>query len=162
MTRWSQSKSMRTQASLVATTTTSSQSDTSSVITTTTQGPTQPTIGGDWPTHKNVLIAQTCHDDSLLVIGTQTGAEEKKIEESKDGATTLVPSGHTTLVPSPHTTLVPSCHITPIPSSHHSPIPSASASLLRLSGSPIKIVDFGDGKSSSSEPNESNKVGKET
>ena len=84
------------------------------------------------------------------------------MEESKDGATTLVPSYHTTPVPSPHTTLVPSPHITPIPSLHHSLVPSASASFLRPSGSPIQIVDFGYGKSSSNESIESNEATKKT
>ena len=82
------------------------------------------------------------------------------MEESKDSATTLVPSPHTTRVPSPHTTLVSSPHITPIPSPHHSPVPSTSASFLRRSGSPIQIVDLGDGKSSSSESTESNEAAK--
>ena len=76
------------------------------------------------------------------------------MEESKDGATTLVPSPHTTPVPSPH--------ITPIPSPYHSLVPSASASFLRPSGSPIQIVDLGDGKSSSNECIESNEARKKT
>ena len=82
------------------------------------------------------------------------------MEESKDGATTLVPSPHSTPVPSPHTTPIPSPHATPIPSPHHSPIPSVSASLLKPSGSPIQIVDLGDGKSGNSESTESTKAEK--
>ena len=99
-------------------------------------------------------MTQTCHDGSLLVIGTQNGAEEKKMEEPKDSATTPVPSPHTTIVPSSHATLVSS--------PHHSPVPLVSASLLKPSGSPIHIVDLGDGKSSSSKSTESDDVEKKT
>ena len=102
-----------------------------------TQGPAQPSGGGDQPPNKSILIAKTYHDGSLPVIGTQTSVEEKKAKEPKDSATTLVPSPHVSPVPSPYVSLVPSPHVTPIPSPHHSPILPISATLLQPSGSSI-------------------------
>ena len=136
----------------------------------TTQGLGQPSRGVDQPLDKNIPITQTCQDGSPPVIGTQTSAKEKKIVEPKDRTTTLFPSHHTTPVSSPHTSpitsphasLVPSSHATPIPSPHHSPIPLLSATLLKLSGSPIQIVDLGDGKSSSSESTKFDEATKKT
>ena len=102
----------------------------------TTQGPTQPTGGGDQPLEKNIPLEKTCHDGSRPIIGTQVEEkkeEEKKIDEPNDSAATpLVPSPHDTPVPSPHATLVPSPHATLVPSPPHSPV-----TLEQCSGSPI-------------------------
>ncbi len=141
---------------------TSSESATPSVIIASTQWPDQPSGGGDQPPYKNVPIAETCHDSSLPVIGTQTSAKEKKTEEPKDSTTALVPSPYVTPVPLPHVCPIPSPHTTPIPSPHHSHVSSASATLLQPSGSSIQIVDLGDGKSSSSESTKSNEAVKKT
>ena len=86
-----------------------------------TQGPAQSLGGGDQPIDKSIPIANTFHDGSLPIFGTQTSAKEKKMEEPKDSGATLVPSPHVTLVPSPH----------------HSPILPISAIVLQPSGSPM-------------------------
>ena len=65
-----------------------------------------------------------------------------KMEEPKDSVSTQNPSPHST----------------PISSPHHSPVLLVSASLLKPSGSPIQIVDLGDGKSSSSESTKSDEA----
>ena len=59
--------------------------------------------------------------------------------------------------PSPHTTPVPFPHATPVPSPQHSPV-----MLVQSSGSPIQIVDLGDGESSSSESTNSKEAMKKT
>lgn len=146
----SQSKSKTTKASLANATPTSSQSATPSVVTTTAQGLAQSIGGGDQPPEKNISIAPSCQGSPLPVIGTQASTEEKKMEELKDGATTLASPPYTTPTSLPHITPTPSPHVTPIPSPHHSPISFASA-LLKSTSSPIQIVQIGDEKRSSSE-----------
>ena len=64
----------------------------------------------------------------------------------------------TTQVPSPHVSSIPSPHATLVPSPHHSPITPVSAILLQPGGSPVQIVDLGEGESSSSESMEFDEV----
>ena len=102
-----------------------------------TQGPAQPSDGGDQPPDKSIPLAKTCQDGSLPVIGTPAEAK-KKAEELKDGAVTLALSPHSSM------------------------IPSMSATLLLPSSPQVQVVDLGDGGSSESESIESDEATKKT
>ncbi len=130
-------KGAANQASPVATMPTSSQSATAGMTIASTQGPAQLAGGGDQPPNKNVPIVKAYHDGSLLVIGTPTRVEEKKMEEPKDRMIASIPFPHVTLVPSPHVSPIYSPDTTPIPSPHHRPILPKSATFLQPSGSSI-------------------------
>lgn len=103
-----------------------------------TQGPTQPSDGGDQPPNKSISIAKTCQDGSLPVIRTPSEAEKKKAKESKPGVVTL--------------SLLP----------HSSPVSFVSTALLLLSSPQVQVVDLGDGGSSESESTTADEATKKT
>lgn len=65
-------------------------------------------------------------------------------------------------VATPHVTPVLSPHVTQVPSPHQSPSTPMNVTLLQAGGSPVQIVDLGDGESSSRESSESDGVAKKT
>ena len=86
---------------------------------------------------KNVPMAPTCQGGLLPVIGARVEAEEKGIEELKDGASTRTSPSDVTLPQSPPPAPIPSSHIAPILPPHLGPTPSMSAPFLNHSGSPV-------------------------
>jgi len=114
--------------------------------------------GGDQPLKKNIPISLTCQGGSLPVIGTQSTTEEKETDKEKDSGSPPIFIPHISSSPSPQITPIPSPYTTPPPSPHHSPIPSEKAPILKSPGSPIQIVEIGDGDTSSSESTESDKA----
>ena len=89
------------------------------MTTTTTQGLGQTLGGDDQPLDKNVSIAQACQDGTIPVIGTQNDAEEKKMEDLKESATTLspIPLCHSSSFSSHYSSSFSSYHSSPISSS---------------------------------------------
>ena len=119
---------MTAQASPTTVVAPSSQGDTLGVTLAITQGPNQPSSGGDQPLKKKLPLRKNCQDGSPMVFGAQLEAK-KKGEELKDSTTTLVPS----------------------PTS--SPVPFTSPTLLLPTSNHVQVVHLGDGGNSDSESN---------
>ena len=118
---------MLVQSSPNVVATSSFHNDASSTILPFTQGPTQPSSGGDQPPNKNIPLDKTCQDGLVLVIRTEIKDKKKKVEELKNTAVTVVLSPHSR------------------------PIPFVNVTLLLPSSPQIQVVDLGDCASSESD-----------